>query len=81
MITSELASDVGVGIENLENRTNKKPPINNVYIINEWWKTNEEELKKKTRGSVPAVIPEVMAYYSETKALYGRNKLKYIGDL
>lgn len=81
MITSQLASEAGVGKGNLENKTNKKPPINNVYIINEWWKTNEGELKKKTHGSVPDVIPEVMAYYSETKALYGANKLKPICDL
>lgn len=80
MITSQLASEAGVGKGNLENKTNKKPPINNVYIINEWWKTNEGELKKKTHGSVPDVIPEVMAYYSETKALYGVNKLKPICD-
>lgn len=80
LLTSSLAS-VGVGERNLENRTNKKPPINNVYVINEWWKISEDEIKKKGRGSVPAVIPEVMAYYSETKALYGINKLKYYGDL
>ncbi|MBQ8709338.1 MAG: hypothetical protein IJ550_01985 [Bacteroidaceae bacterium] len=80
LLTSSLAS-IGVGERNLENRTNKKPPVNNAYIINEWWKINEEEIKKKERGSVPAVIPEVMAYYSETKALYGSNKLKHIGDL
>ena len=80
IITSELAS-IGVGQRNLENQTNKKPPINNVYIINEWWKTSGEEIKKKTCGSIPAIIPEVMVYYSETNALYGRSRLKYIGEL
>lgn len=80
IITSELAN-IGIGEKDLDNRTNKKPPINNVYIINEWWKTNEDEIKKKTRGSVPDVIPEVMAYYKETHALYGIARLKYIGDL
>ena len=82
IIISELAN-IGVGENDLDNRTNKKPPINNVYIINEWWKNNEneDEIKKKTRGSVPAVIPEVMAYYEQTQALYGVARLKHIGDL
>ena len=61
--------------------TNKKPPLNDVYIINEWWKTNDEDIKKRIRGSVPAIILEVMAYYSETRSLYGINNLKHIGDL
>lgn len=80
IITSELAY-IGIGEKDLANRTNKKPPVNDVYIINEWWKTNEDEVKKKIRGSVPNVIPEVMAYYEQTQALYGINKLKYFGDL
>lgn len=80
IITSELAN-IGVGEKNLKNKTNKKPPVNNVYLINEWWKTNDDEIKKCPQGSVPAIIPEVMEYYSETNALYGVNKLKYIGDL
>ena len=46
IITSVLAK-ISVGEKNLENRTNKKPPVNDVYIINVWWKTNGEELKKR----------------------------------
>ena len=80
IIISELAT-VGVGAERLENRTNRIPPVNDVYMINEWWKTNDDEIKRKTRGSVPAIIPEVMTYYSETHALYGVNRLRYIGFL
>lgn len=80
IITSELAT-IGVGEKNLENRTNKRPPINDVYIISEWWKTNGDEIKKRPHGSVPAIIPEVMAYYSETNSLYSINILKYIGKL
>ena len=80
IITSQLAS-ISVGEKDLENMTNKKPPLNDVYIINEWWKTNDEEIKKRIRGSVPAIILEVMAYYSETRSLYGINNLKHIGDL
>lgn len=80
IITSELAN-IGIGEKDLENRTNKKPPLNNVYIINEWWKTNDDEIKKKTLGSVPGVIPEVMAYYEQTQALYGITRLKHMGDL
>lgn len=80
MITSELAY-IGVGVELLENSTNRNPPINDIYMVNEWWKTNDNEIKRKSRDSVPAVIPEVMAYYSETNALYGIDRLKYFGDL
>ena len=42
IITSELAY-LGVGDKHLKNKTNKKPPVNNVYIINEWWKNNKDE--------------------------------------
>ena len=80
IITSELAY-IGVGVERLENSTNRNPPINDIYVVNEWWKTNDDEIKRKSRDSVPAVIPEVMAYYSETNALYGIERLKYFGDL
>ena len=80
IITSELAN-IGVGEKYLENRTNKKPPVNDVYIINEWWKSNDCEIQRRKRNSVPAIIPEVMAYYSEAKSLYGINYLKYIGEL
>lgn len=82
IITSELAY-LGVGEKNLKNRTNKEPPLNNVYIINEWWKNNkkEDEIKRRTKGSVPDVVPEVMEYYKETKALYGIQKLKHLGYL
>ena len=80
IITSVLAK-ISVGEKNLENRTNKKPPVNDVYIINVWWKTNGEELKKRLSGSIPAVIPEVMEYYNETKTLYGIKKLKELGEL
>ena len=80
IITSELAR-IGVGEKHLENKTNKKPPVHKVFIINEWWKKDEEDVKKCPKKSVPSVILDVMAYYSETNALYGINKLKYIGDL
>ena len=81
LLTSSLANKICVGEKNLENRTNKKPPINNVYVINEWWKTNGDELQRRTAGSIPAVLPEVLEYYAETKALYGAKRLKYIVKL
>ena len=80
LITSKLAH-IGVGEKHLENKTNKKPPVCDVYIINEWWKKNGNEIKKRTNGSIPATIPEVMIYYSETHSFYGANILKWIGDL
>lgn len=82
IITSELAY-LGVGDKHLKNKTNKKPPVNNVYIINEWWKNNkdEDEIMRRTKGSVPDVVPEVMEYYMETKTLYGIKRLKKLGKL
>ena len=81
IITSVLAK-ISVGEKDLENKTNKIPPINNAYIINEWWKSiEEEEIKKRIRGSIPAIIPEVMEYYSVPKSLYGIDRLIYKGDL
>ena len=82
LITSILANkNIGVGEKNLENRTNKKPPLNDVYIISEWWKTNGEEIKKRASRSIPAIVPEVMIYYSENQTLYGVSKLKELGML
>lgn len=80
IITSELAN-ISIGEKDLENKTNKKLPINNVYIINEWWKKNNDEIKRRIRGSVPDVIPEVLAYYGQHQTLYGIAKLKHIGEL
>lgn len=78
IITCFMASKLSK--QELENRNNKKPPINDVYIINEWWKTNGYEIKKKTNGSIPAVIPEVMVYYCEGHSLYGTYKLKMLEE-
>lgn len=80
IIISELAY-IGVGVERLENSRNMNPPINDVYIINEWRKTNDNVIKRKSRDSVPAVIPDVMAYHSEDNELYGINRLKCFGEL
>ena len=80
IITSMMAN-IGVGEKYLENQTNKKPPLNNVYLINEWWKKDKTEINRRLKNSVPDIIPEAMAYYSETGALYGISKLKHLGYL
>jgi len=81
IITSELAS-IGVGEKYLENKRNKKPPINDVYIFNEWLRENDESyIMRRKRNSVPSTIPEAMVYYSGNKSLWGIGKLKKIGDL
>ena len=79
IITASLADIVGE--ENVLNATNTLFPSENVFVINEWWKTNGVELQKRTASSIPAVLPEVLEYYAETKALYGVKRLKYIVDL
>jgi len=80
IITSELAS-ISVGEKYLENRTNKKPPVNDVYIFNEWLRDENDYIMKRQRNSVPAIIPEAMVYYSEAKRLWGVNHLKEYGRL
>lgn len=81
IITSMMAN-IGVGEKHLENQTNKKPPVDNVYLINEWWKKKDRtEINRRLKNSVPGIIPEAMAYYSETGALYGISKLKHLGYL
>lgn len=80
LITSQLAY-IGVGEKYLENSTNKKPPVNDVYIFNEWLRDENDYILKRQRNSVPAIIPEAMVYYSETKYLFGVNHLKEYGRL
>lgn len=80
LITSQLAY-IGVGEKYLENSTNKKPPVNDVYIFNEWLRDDKDYMLKRQRNSVPAIIPEAMVYYSETKYLFGVNHLKSFGVL
>lgn len=80
IITSELAN-IGVGEKYLENKTNKKPPLNDVYIFNEWLRPDETYILKRKRNSLPAIVPEAMVYYEEFNALYGVNNLKPLGSL
>lgn len=80
IITSVLAN-IGVGEKYLENRTNKKPPVNDVYIFNEWLRENGSYILNRKRNSVPATIPEAMVYYSEPQTLFAADKLKYKGKL
>ena len=80
IITSVLAN-IGVGEKYLENKTNKKPPLNDVYLFNEWLRSDETYIMKRTRNSLPAIVPEAMVYYSESNNLYGVDNLKYKGEL
>lgn len=80
IITSELAS-IGVGEKYLVNGTNKKAPVNDVYIFNEWLRDENDYIMKRQRNSVPAIIPEAMVYYSEANRLWGVNHLKEYGRL
>lgn len=80
-IIISLLAYIGVGEKYLENRTNKKPPLNDVYIFNEWLRSDDSYIMKRTRNSLPAIIPEAMVYYRETNNLFGANNLKYKGPL
>lgn len=80
LLTSGLAN-LSVGRDNMENRINMTAPIRDIYMITEWWKKDDQEVKKRTKGSVPAIVPEVLVYYTSTNAVYGVNNLKYLGKL
>jgi len=77
LITSDMANVI-IGEEDMVNQTNKKPPVVDVYVLNEWWKPDGENWMRHKRNSVPSVVHDVMMYYAEKKVLYGTDNLKFI---
>ena len=89
MLTSELAN-IELDDNESENKTNKRPPRENIFIINEWFdiRTGSDEnsddyddFESNDKNVIPNKVPDVMCYYYKTKALYRANKLQYVPNI
>lgn len=78
IITAYLAEKLGES--NLLNETNFYYPQENVYIINEWWKTDCTSLWERQPSNAPShIVPDVLTYHykgNEDNDLFGCRKLK-----
>ncbi len=83
MLTSELAN-IELDEKEHENKTNKQPPQETVYIINEWFDINRmidndgyyDDYKSRSKDAIPNIVPDVMCYYAGSRDLYWARKLK-----
>lgn len=81
IITSELV-ELELGLENMMNRTNFRPPVFDVYIINQWFHPLKNKEWKKIKINSPAnYIPDLMIYDSISKEIKGTRKIRKIGTL
>ena len=71
-----------VGVDNVLNITNTLFPSENVFVINEWWKTSGESIWERRPKNAPSnIIPDVLTYRINDNNeidLYGCKKLKRI---
>lgn len=69
-----------LGEENMLNATNFYFPNQNVYVINEWWKTDCKNLWLRQPQNAPSnIVPDVLTYHYKKDTnvdLYGCRKLK-----
>ena len=81
IITSELA-ELELGFENMMNETNFRPPIHDVYVINQWYHPMKNtEWKRINRNSPANYIPDLMIYDSFTNEIKGTRKIRKLGVL
>ncbi len=81
IITSELA-ELELGYENMMNETNFRPPVFDVYTINQWFHPSKNKEWKKIKVNSPAsYIPDLMIYDSALKEIRGTRKISKIGIL
>lgn len=81
IITSELA-ELELGFENMMNETNFRPPVSDVYIINQWYHPVKNQEWKRVRYNSPAnYIPDLMIYDSVSMEMKGTRKIKKLGIL
>ena len=81
IITSELA-ELELGFENMMNEINFRPPVFDVYIINQWYHPVKNQEWKRIRYNSPAnYIPDLMIYDSVSKEMKGTRKLRKLGVL
>ncbi|MBR1512976.1 MAG: hypothetical protein IJ622_01645 [Bacteroidales bacterium] len=78
IITANL-TDI-VGKSSVLNATNTYFPSEDVFVINEWWKTTCESVWERQPKNAPSnIIPDVLAYHFKGKddfELFGCKKLK-----
>lgn len=71
-----------VGKENVLNATNTLFPAENIFVINEWWKTTGESVWKRQLKNAPSnIIPDVITFHykgNEDNDLFGCKKLKQL---
>lgn len=81
IITSELA-ELELGYENMMNEINFRPPVFDVYIINQWFHPSRNKEWKKIKVNSPAsYIPDLMIFDSVSKEIKGTRKIRKIGIL
>ena len=62
IITAYLAYNLGD--ENVMNATNKYFPPRNVFVINEWWKSNLEGMWERQPKNAPSnIVPDVIVFH------------------
>lgn len=62
IITAYLAYNLGD--ENVMNVTNKYFPPRNVFVINEWWKSNLEGMWERQPKNAPSnIVPDVIVFH------------------
>lgn len=80
IVTAYLTENVGQ--ENMLNAVNFYYPNKNVYIINEWWKTNGMTIWSRQPINAPShIVPDVLnSHYIDKNNvdLYGCRKLKQL---
>lgn len=78
IVTAYLAECVGQ--ENMLNATNFYYPNKNVYIINEWWRTNGVTIWNRQPINAPShIVPDVLTYHcldNNNIEIFGCRKLK-----
>lgn len=80
MITSEIAQ-IELDESRIVNETNKLPPANNVYIINEWFNRHHIKYRPQLKEFIPNIVPDVITYDAESRYLYRAKKLVFISKL
>lgn len=79
LLTSILAKFIKCEKEVI-NKTNKKPPKRNVYVINEWYDENLNETIQH-KGEIPHFVPDLIEFFAGTRSVYSVNRIKYKGQL
>ena len=80
MITSEIAQ-IELDESRIVNETNKLPPVNNVYLINEWYSRYHIKYRPQSKEFIPNIVPDVITYDATSRNLYRAKKLVFISKM